>query len=67
MRANKDRNGNTYELYDDNPMPPASNFKEVNKLHYELREAVDVINELLDRVYELEQNKNAPEPSGLEK
>ena len=50
----RDRNGQTYKI-DIHPLPPPSSEKNANMLFYQLKEANEVINELLDRVYELEQ------------
>ena len=67
----RDRNGETYRL-DINPLPPPSSDKVANRLYYQLKESADVINELLDRVHELEMLRktellsHVPEPSGLE-
>lgn len=64
----RDRNGEIYKI-DMHPMPPPSSEKYSNEQFYQLKEAVEVINELLDRAHELEQLRtnellsHVPEPS----
>lgn len=68
MSINRDRNGEIYEI-EMNPLPPPSSEKNVNRLWYIVKEQNEVINDLLNRVYELETLRteeilsHVPEPS----
>lgn len=68
MSISRDRNGEIYRI-EMNPLPPPSSEKHTNQLWYIVKEQNEVINDLLDRVYELETFRtfHVPEPSGLEK
>ena len=74
MRINRDRDGTIIDLEFEGHevLPPPSSDKYANRLHYENKQLVDVVNELLERVFELENrlaapgkhaDSSAPEPS----